>query len=136
MASIAKKQGWFDGAAIAASAVCLVHCLVLPVLIILLPTLTAFLTLPEEFHKAALAIAVPVSALALWTGYRRHRAIKAALVVLPGLLLMVVGALAAPSDTAETVLTVVGAVLLAIGHARNWRVGKHVSGGFHASAGA
>lgn len=95
MANIA-RQGWFGGAAITASGLCLVHCLVLPVPVVLLPSLTAFLALPEEFHKAALACAVPASALAIAIGYGHHSSIWLALTVLPGLLLLVVGGALAP----------------------------------------
>lgn len=120
-------QRLYDGVAIGASILCLIHCLVLPLLIVLLPTLAAFLAFPESFHLWALALAVPTSVLALTTGYRRHRRILPTAVALPGLVLLALGALLAPTDAMETMLSVAGALLLALGHGLNWKA-LHKSG--------
>ncbi|WP_338445492.1 MerC domain-containing protein [Pelagerythrobacter marensis] len=125
MPAISRHQRLFDGLAIGASAVCLVHCLVLPALLVLLPTLGAWLAFPESFHVGALAFAVPTSAFALAGGYRRHRRARPVLIALLGLALLALGALAAPDEVVETVLTVPGAIALAIGHALNWRLARH-----------
>jgi hypothetical protein len=121
------RQQLYDGLAISASFVCLVHCLALPVLIMLLPTLAAFLTMPESFHVWALAVSVPVSLLALSAGYRRHGAVSPLFIVLPGLVLLALGALTPSSEWMETALTVPGALLLAIGHGLNWHALRHAS---------
>lgn len=124
---IPARQQLFDGLAIGASGLCLVHCLVLPVLIILLPTLAAFLAVPESFHVWALVFAIPTSMLALASGYRRHHWLRPTLMALPGLILLALGALIAPTEWMETSLTVPGAILLAIGHALNWRALRHAN---------
>lgn len=125
MTAISKRQRVLDGLAIGASALCLIHCLLLPALIVLLPMLAGYLALPEQFHVAALAFAVPTSAIALSLGYRRHHKRAAILIVLPGIALLALGAFVAPSESIETALTVPGATLLAIGHALNWRAMRH-----------
>jgi len=127
MTAHAVRQRLFDGLAIGASGLCLIHCLVLPAILVLAPTLAAFLAVPEEFHLWALGIAVPTSAIALFFGYRRHRTTLPALIVLPGIALLSLGALAAPEEWMETLLTVAGALLLAFGHALNWRAMNHQS---------
>lgn len=126
MAIPAQRQQLYDGVAIGASILCLIHCLLLPVLIILVPTLAGFLAAPEEFHIWALALAVPTSVLALLTGYRRHHWVRPAMIAFPGLILLAAGALLAPSERAETLLSVVGAVLLALGHSVNWWAMNHI----------
>jgi MerC mercury resistance protein len=115
-----QSQQIYDGLAIGGSLLCLAHCLLLPALIVLLPTLAAFLAVPEVFHLWALAFAVPTSALALAAGHRRHRSLMPFLIVAPGVLLLTLGALVAEAEWVETSLTVVGATLLSIGHALNW----------------
>lgn len=125
MMLVAPHQRMFDGLAIGASTLCLVHCLVLPALILLLPALATILAVPEEFHLWALALAVPTSLFALASGHRRHGRRQPALAALPGLLLLALGALAAPDEATETWLTVAGSILLATGHAINWRATRH-----------
>lgn len=115
----------YDGAAIAASGLCLIHCLLLPALIVLLPTLGAVLALPESLHRWALLFAVPTSALALALGWRRHGQLGPGALAVLALLVMVAGAFFAPSETVEIALTVPGALALAIGHALNWRALRH-----------
>ncbi|AKM06552.1 MerC domain-containing protein [Pelagerythrobacter marensis] len=125
MPAISRRQRLLDGLAIGASAVCLVHCLLLPALLVLLPTLGAWLAFPESFHVWALAFAFPASVFALAGGYRRHRRTRPVAIALVGLALLALGAFIAPDELIETVLTVPGAIALAIGHALNWRMARH-----------
>jgi len=121
MTVITLRQKVLDCVAIGASTACLVHCLLLPLLILLVPTLAAFLTLPESFHLGAVIFAVPTSILALAVGYRQHRWSAPLLIVLPGIMLLATGALAVSEEWVETTLTVAGGTILALGHALNWR---------------
>lgn len=115
------RQRLFDSLAISASTVCLVHCLVLPLLLVLVPTLAAFLTIPESFHLWALAFAVPTSLLALGLGYRRHHQAAPGLIALAGLGFLAAGVFLAPSEILEMLITVLGSTLLSVGHVLNWR---------------
>lgn len=118
------RQAWFDGLAAGTSLACLIHCLALPLLIALIPALSELLRVPESFHRVALAFAVPASALALFLGYRRHHLINPVFPGVAGLALMASGAFAASSVLQETVLTVVGSLLVAAAHYLNWRLSK------------
>lgn len=115
------RQRLFDGLAIGASFLCLAHCLLLPLALLLLPMLAAFLALPEAFHAWVFALAVPTSLVALRTGWRHHGERGPALLAGAGLLLLGAGLFLAPTHAMETGLTVVGSLLLALGHVRNWR---------------
>lgn len=123
MGPLRRVQSFWDGAAIGASMLCLIHCLALPVLIALLPALAGLLAVPEGFHLAALAFALPASALALATGYRRHGLILPALIGASGLALLGWGALGGHDLAIETGLSVIGSLTLAAGHVWNWRAG-------------
>jgi hypothetical protein len=113
---------WLDAAAIGASAACLVHCLMLPLLFAALPAASRLLSLPESFHLAAFAFAVPASAIAMGTGYRHHGALLPAGFGAIGLLLIGIGALGGLELLLETGVTVAGSLLLATGHLGNWRL--------------
>ena len=112
---------YYDGIAIGAAALCLGHCLFIPALIVFLPALTVSLTLSEDFHVWALMAGLPVSALALLSGYRRHRSLAPSLTVLPGLCLLASGVLLAASETEVRMVTVAGAIAMTLGHGLNWR---------------
>ena len=42
---------WLDRVAMAGSAACMVHCLALPLLLAAVPTVSAFIVIPESFHR-------------------------------------------------------------------------------------
>ncbi len=118
-----RPRSWLDGFAICASALCTVHCLGLPLLFALLPTIAARIDPGESFHLLMLAIAVPTSLFALLQGWRRHRAALPFGIGLTGLSLMAVGALVARTPLGEAIWTVGGSALLAGAHILNWRRG-------------
>ncbi|MGV3480760.1 MAG: MerC domain-containing protein [Sphingobium sp.] len=121
-------QGWLDGLSIGASALCLIHCLALPILIAALPALARALDLREGFHLLVLAAAIPTSAVALMAGHRRHGALVPVFTGIAGLVLMMIGALFTSRAAAETALTVAGSLLLASAHIANWRLRARVTG--------
>ncbi|MET1755768.1 MerC domain-containing protein [Novosphingobium sp. RD2P27] len=121
MPTISSKLTTFDALAVAASTLCLAHCLMLPLLLVLVPTLTALIAVPDSFHQGMLLFALPMSMIALAAGFRRHRQPLPAIVVVPGLGLLILGGLATEESLEETLLTVAGALLLSIGHTINWQ---------------
>lgn len=123
------RQRLFDGVAIGASALCLVHCLVLPAILVLAPTLALFLAIPEGFHTALLLVAMPTSAAALWIGHKRNGRLLPAALAIVGLTFLAAGLMVPRNEQVETALTVVGSVLLASGHALNWRALRHTRAG-------
>lgn len=119
-----------DALAILLSGLCLLHCLALPVVVAALPLAASSLFADERFHQWLLLGAVPTSIFALGWGWRRHRDRPVALLGAAGMLLMIVAAVGVASGWIEAAgergLTIVGAVLLALAHARNYRLRDHV----------
>lgn len=130
MAAVLKtdKQGIsgsaLDRAAICASAVCLVQCLVLPVLLVISPLVSLGFFGSELFHLLLLGLILPLSLIAFTLGYRRHRN---SLMLVPGLTGLAVitaaalleGGLLGP--LAAALLTSLGGLLLITGHWMNLR---------------
>lgn len=104
-----------DASAISLSGLCMAHCLVLPLVAALSPLLAAWAE-AEWVHVAVIAMAAPLSALALWRRGQRPAVIALAL---SGLTLMGLGLW--PFHVFETPLTVGGSLLLAGGHIVNWK---------------
>lgn len=117
-----------DSVAIGASIACLVHCLLLPIFLALLPAASAFLRVPESFHVAAFLLAVPASALAMRSGYRHHSIVLPAAFAFVGLLFLGLGALGELGFLLEAGMSVIGSLLLAFGHLRNWRLRQKALG--------
>lgn len=123
--TVSRGQRWLDGFAVTASAVCLIHCLALPAILVALPVLATMLVVPESFHAVAFAAAAPTSALAIATGHRRHGRLWPFVLAGSGLILLGIGAFVVEAETAERAISTAGAVLLAIAHVGNWRAASH-----------
>lgn len=65
-------NGFWDRLGISASFLCILHCLLTPILVIAMPFLEQTF-LHEGFHIAMVSIVVPVAIWALWNGYKMHR---------------------------------------------------------------
>lgn len=118
-----------DALAMAFSALCLVHCLALPLLVAALPLAASSLFADERFHQWLLLGAVPTSVIALGWGWRRHRDSLVAWLGAVGLVLMVFAAFGIQTGLidafGERLLTVIGAIALAVAHLRNYQLRHH-----------
>ena len=111
-----------DATAISLSGICLVHCLLLPVVAAFVPTLVV-LTHAEWVHTAFVVVALPTTGLALWSVNRHHRPPLGLLALASlGLICLLVGALDWPPGWDEQI-TVLGSLLLVTTHVWNWRRG-------------
>ena len=112
-----KPTNWLDGAAVALSALCLVHCLALPFLVAGLPLLARFSE--GHLHAQMLVIVLPLSVVAFGLGFRRHRNRRIVAAGTLGMITLVLGATVAHSQlglAADRAFTVVGALVLAAAH--------------------
>lgn len=119
MKAIAKRL--LDLSAVSISALCLAHCLALPVLAAMLPLASAWVQ-TEWVHAVFVLIAAPLSAIALLHGGPAHRT-PARWLALAGLgvALLAFGAVGWPDRSWETPITVAGSLCLATVHLWNWR---------------
>lgn len=121
-----QTQSLGDKLAIGLSALCVIHCLAMPVLLIILPTMGAVLAESHElFHQVILFFVLPVGLLALIVGYRHHRTLTVLISGCAGLGLLVLAALFGHDylgDTGEFSLTVAASVMIAVAHIRNFQL--------------
>ncbi|WP_183029990.1 MerC domain-containing protein [Altericroceibacterium spongiae] len=109
-----------ESTALTASFLCLIHCLALPLLLLILPGILGVFAASEGFHLAAFLLVAPAAFIAFWLGYRRHGAIVPALTGLAGVICLAAALLPRLHDW-ETLITVAGSLLLVTGHIWNWR---------------
>lgn len=115
-----KLAGIANATGIAASTLCLLHCLAMPVLLLALPALGW--AAGEHIHELLIGVALLAALLSLGPGYLAHR--RAPVLLLGGAGLAGLAAavfVVGPryGDAAETALSVAGAVLLCVAHLRN-----------------
>jgi hypothetical protein len=111
--------GLLDRAGIALSGLCLVHCLATSIMIALLASAGGLLVSPL-IHEIGLSIAIAFGLLALGRGIWEHGFMMPSAVGGLGLGVMS-GALTMPHGGEETLYTIVGVAILALGHDLNRR---------------
>ena len=99
------------------SGLCVVHCVGTAVLLSVLATAGGFLGRPI-IHEVGLTLAMIIGAVALGRGFLEHGYVLPASIGVLGLGIMA-GALSLPHDGREPVYTVIGVMILALGHRLN-----------------
>ncbi|MBT3596175.1 MAG: MerC domain-containing protein [Verrucomicrobia bacterium] len=139
-----RSFAWLDSLAIGMSMLCAVHCLMTPVLIILLPIMATTFWVHQDFHLWMILFVVPTTSAAVFMGCRRHKdkAVLFLSILGLGFLVSVAGyetwfhvehvlseASTCPHCLAKqkggismgiTIFNVIGGVFLASAHARNY----------------
>jgi hypothetical protein len=115
-----KSTDWLDSTAVVLSALCLVHCLALPLIVVGLPFLASFSE--GHLHAQMLILVLPLSIFALGVGFRRHHDSRVIAAGAIGMFLLTIGGTVAHSHygiVADRTLTVLGALTLATAHFYN-----------------
>lgn len=125
------KSTSLDKLAIVLSGVCLLHCLITPVLITLLPiiSLNAFF---EDllFHQLMLWLVLPTSAVALFLGCRKHKHWHIAATGIVGMMILIMVAFFGHQIFGvfgEKIATSMGGIVLAISHYFNFRACQSIT---------
>ncbi|KAF1711235.1 hypothetical protein CSC70_04790 [Pseudoxanthomonas kalamensis DSM 18571] len=123
---------WLDRFGATGSLVCAIHCALLPLLITAMPALGVSSLLGERFEQAFILFASLLGLFSLTLGYRRHRALQALGLLLPGLTALWLAALYPPlhvSQLLHGVVMALGGLLVGLGHMVNLRLSRrHVHG--------
>ena len=122
-------QEYSDKTAISLSALCLVHCLLVPSFLVFLSGYVSLSYNNELIHYVILFIAIPVSLYALITGVRNHKSYRFLYLGLTGIISFILAVTLGAQmwgEIGEKVLTTVGALLVAISHFKNYRLCREV----------
>ncbi|WP_153913224.1 MerC domain-containing protein [Shewanella sp. TC10] len=118
-------QSVLDKFAIAISALCAIHCVAPPVLLALLPSLSALPLSDHLYHQVMVWIVLPTSSIAVLLGCKRHKDTKVLLLAVTGLIALAASALYGHDylgEVGEKVATIFGAVIVALAHIRNFKL--------------
>jgi len=112
-----KSGSWLDNVAVTLSALCLAHCLALPLVVAGLPFLAQYSE--GHLHAQILVVVLPLSTLALALGFRHHHNLRIILGGAAGMLLLIIGATVAHQQlgvTADRAFTIAGSLTLGTAH--------------------
>ncbi|MGH1536586.1 MAG: MerC domain-containing protein [Gammaproteobacteria bacterium] len=118
-------QSITDKTAISLSLLCTIHCLALPLIAVLLPSFIAIPLQDEIFHTWMVIGVIPVSTYALTMGCKNHKRYQILFIGSIGLLTLSVVAFLGHEwlgEELEKAFTVIGAIIIAIAHVRNFRL--------------
>ena len=107
------------------SLVCAVHCALLPLAIALLPALGLTALASQGFERAFVAFATLLGVFSVVWGYRRHRAVRALWLLIPGVLTLWVVVLYEPLHAMvlpHAIAMTFGGTLVALAHIANLRL--------------
>lgn len=113
----------WDRLGIVGSTLCLLHCAATPLFIGVFSVTGVGIVGGEHFHGLAALILGFVALLAFLPGFRRHRDWR--ILVAGGLgvsSLVIGGFVLLPSELLETLITIMGSLILVMTHGINWRL--------------
>ena len=115
-----------DKTAISLSVLCSIHCLLLPLAIVLLPALAGMPFADEHFHMWMVFAVIPTSIFALTLGCRKHQRYHVVAWGGIGVATLVLAVIVGHDlgESWEKGLTLLGSILVATGHILNHRLCK------------
>lgn len=125
MASATPHRSLLDRVGATGSLVCAAHCALLPLVIAALPSLGVAAWLGDGFEQAFVWFATLLGLFSVAWGYRRHRALRALGLMLPGLVVLWVAVLYAPLHHAllpHAIAMTLGGTLVGLAHLANLRL--------------
>ena len=126
MTSRPPPPGIWDRIGISLSGLCMVHCMLLPVVLLAVPLWSIAETLHDWLHPLLLVVLLPISLMALVATASKPQAKRVRVLFGLGLLIIALASLfghEAANPVVETAFTLLGSGLLVTGHWRNRQIG-------------
>ena len=122
-------QQRLDKLAISISSLCIVHCLLLPIGIVLIPSIGLQTLADEAFHQMLIVAVLLTSCSALFMGCRQHKVWRVLAWGVSGLFLLIAAVLFGHDfgELFEKGLTLIGSLFVIIGHVQNYRLCKQLA---------
>lgn len=117
-----------DKVAISISSLCVAHCLIFPLFVTILPSFIALGLVSESFHFWMIVSVVPSSIFALALGCKKHEQLNVFIIGVLGLSCLLLALVLGENmigEMGEKSLTVLGALLIAAAHVKNFKLCRH-----------
>ena len=115
----------YDKIAISFSVVCALHCLLLPIIVIFLPAISATFVGSEDFHKILLYFVIPSSIIALSLGCKMHGKYEVYSYGVIGIGTLLFASFFGHDylgEIGEILFTLIGAGIVSLGHYKNQKL--------------
>jgi hypothetical protein len=125
MTNALPRRSLLDRIGATGSLVCALHCALLPLVIAALPSLGVAIWLGDGFERVFVVFATLLGLFSVVWGYRRHRAVRALWLLLPGLAVLWLGMLYGPLHHAllpHALAMTFGGTLVGLAHLANLRL--------------
>ena len=113
------------------SGVCMLHCLIAPVIVTLVPILSLNILVEDLlFHTLMLWLVLPTSCIALFLGCRKHKKISILATGIIGMSILIVVALFGHDifgETGEKIIITIGGIIIALSHYLNFRACQSIT---------
>lgn len=113
-----------DVMGISLSVLCALHCILPPLLLVMVPTLALDPEAIEALRPVFIALVLPLALISLTKGRRLHHNNAPLRFAFLGCSLLIIGAFVHEPHWLEIVITVSGSVLVIASHAQNFRLCK------------
>lgn len=126
--SLFNIQIFTDKTAIGLSLLCTLQCLAFPILIVLFPSVSFLQLSSEGFHFWLMVAVIPTSIYALTMGCKRHKQARLFAIGLLGIACLLLAYFFGHDllgKLGEKTLTLIGALIIAYGHYKNYRLCQH-----------
>ena len=114
-----------DKVAISFSVVCAVHCLLLPIVVLLFPAISASILGSEDFHSLLLYFIIPSSVIALILGCNNHGKFYVYFYGIIGITILLAASIFGHDylgETGEIIFTLIGTTIISFGHFKNQKL--------------
>jgi hypothetical protein len=116
-----------DVLAVSLSVLCILHCLLLPAMVIVMPSIGSLFFVDESFHIWMVIAVIPISSLALYSGWRKHKILKVGITGGIGLMALTSAAFLGHdvlTENWERYLTILGTLIITLAHIWNYLLWK------------
>jgi len=126
LGNIENTDGYWDRLGIWLSGLCVIHCVLTPLLLTALPISSSFFNFESWTHWILALLLIPTVVIGFRSSIRKGRATYVRVLFLLGGLLVLAGLLVGENypEIAETILTIIGGLFLVAGHWKNWKGDK------------
>ena len=121
------SQQTLDAAAVGLSLLCITHCLLSLMPLLILPSLAATLFYDERFHFGIVFLVLPISLLAFVMGLRKHGQYYVPITGACGIFLLVLALIIGEEtigEIGEATLTGAATLIVGFAHVRNFSLGR------------